>query len=248
MRFTRIYLSDQQSLQTGKTLVLNPQSSNHILTVLHLKIGDELIVFNGKGGEFKARISAIENKKTALITITDFLEINHESPVKIYLGQGISRGDKMDYTIQKSVELGVYAITPLFTEYCNVKLEGERLKKREEHWQNIAISAAEQSHRCVVPNILPAQKIEAWLTENFAGVKIVLDPRANQTLAKLAASQVSCVKLLIGPEGGLSDSEVEIAKERGFTGVKLGPRILRTETAALAAISVLQYMWGDIKR
>jgi 16S rRNA (uracil1498-N3)-methyltransferase len=248
MRLTRIYLPCELLSSTKDSILLNPKSSNHLLNVLRLKIADELIVFNGKGGEFKAKISAIENKKMARIEISEFIESDRESPLKIYLGQGISRGEKMDYTIQKAVELGVYAITPLFTEYCNIKLEGERLKNRVEHWQNVAISAAEQSHRCFVPNVLTAQKVENWLAENFSdekNKKFVLDPKGEITFADLDLSGLNQAKLLIGSEGGLSDFELKTAKENGFVGIRLGPRILRTETAALAAISVLQYSFGD---
>ena len=152
----------------------------------------------------------------------------------------------MDFTIQKAVELGVNTITPLFTEHCNVQLKDERLKKRLQHWQSVAVSATEQSGRCYVPEILPAQVLTKWCASAVlaSDLRLILDPNATNKLGSIAVHP-SSVTILAGPEGGLSNKEIELAKQNNFLPISLGPRILRTETTALAAISVLQAKWGD---
>jgi 16S rRNA (uracil1498-N3)-methyltransferase len=183
------------------------------------------------------------NKKLAVVAVGDFVECANESPLKIHLGQGISRGERMDFTIQKAVELGASTITPLFTDYCNVKLKDERLKNRMRHWQEVAVSAAGQSGRCYVPKVLLAQSLASWIA-GVSGLCLVLDPSASDGLNGVKGDP-RCVTILVGPEGGLSDKELIVAKKGGFIPIKLGPRILRTETAALTMIGVLQNRWGD---
>ncbi|EKE01168.1 MAG: hypothetical protein ACD_21C00200G0001 [uncultured bacterium] len=200
------------------------------------------MVFNDSGGEFHSVIASIR-KNLAIVTIGNFIERHNESPLQIHLGQGISRGEKMDFTIQKAVELGVNSITPLFTEHCNIKLKDERLENRMRHWQEVAISAAGQSGRCYVPKILPARSLEDWLTTT-SDLCLVLDPEASGKIAAIK-EQPRCATILVGPEGGLSDKELVLAKKNKFAPIRLGPRILRTETAALTMISVLQSKWGD---
>lgn len=240
MTIPRIFVANK--LASKQEIILDTNVSNHLLQVLRLKVNDPLKIFNDSGVEFSAIITAI-NKHHATVLIKEFIQCNRESPLKIHLGQGISRGEKMDFTVQKAVELGVNTITPLFTEYCNVKLKNERLDNRLRHWQGVAISAAEQSGRCYVPKILPAQTLQDWFATT-AGLCLVLDPCATNNLSDIK-ERPSSVTLLVGPEGGLSDKEIIFAKQNNFLSVKLGPRILRTETAALAAISVLQAKWGD---
>ncbi|HEX5793474.1 MAG TPA: 16S rRNA (uracil(1498)-N(3))-methyltransferase, partial [Rheinheimera sp.] len=164
--------------------------------------------------------------------------------LKIHLGQGISRGDRMDFAIQKAVELGVTEITPLFTERCGVKLDGERLAKRNEQWQKIAVSACEQSGRSIVPTVHPAINLQDWLAQQTKELKLTLHPRANDTIKTLTPN--SHLRLVIGPEGGFTDHEMQQTSNAGFQGIQLGPRVLRTETAALTAISALQLQFGDL--
>jgi 16S rRNA (uracil1498-N3)-methyltransferase len=242
MRIPYIYYAGKLKPNSEVTLKIEP--SNHILHVLRLKLGSPLILFDGTGGEYNAQIFAID-KSRVIARVEKFIDREVESPLKITLGQGISRGEKMDYTIQKAVELGVYKITPLFTEFCNVKLSGERLQKRLQHWQSIAISACEQCGRNCIPIIDYARDLPTWIPQNKSDVSLTLYHGANQILANLP-KKVSTVTILVGPEGGLSDHEIEFAQRYNFIPIRFGPRILRTETAALTAISILQSKWGDM--
>ncbi len=245
MRIPRIYLPIPLK-ENDTTIVLDAVSSNYVLNVLRLPIDSSLILFNGEDVEFASKLTAIANKN-AIVKIEKFQSDNRESSIRIHLIQGISRGEKMDFTIQKAVELGVTSITPLFTEYCNVKLEGDRLQKRVEHWQRVAVSASEQCGRCKVPEILPAQKIDKLIALPKKGLHIVLDPKSSNKLSDCKKDDLANeFTLIIGPEGGLSCLEIELLQKNNFLGLNLGPRILRTETAALVAISVLQCMYGDI--
>ncbi len=244
MSLPRIFVTTKLHIKQKISLGVN--ASKHILQVLRLKPKDQLIVFNNPGGEFKASISAI-NKHEAIVFLEEFISRQNESPLAIHLGQGVSRGDKMDFTIQKTVELGVNAITPLFTAYCNVKLDAARLAKRHHHWQGIAINAAEQSGRCYVPQVFPGKDLTTWLNTTSSDLCLVLEPSAPNKLSALTFKErPTQITLLVGPEGGLSREEVTLAKEKYFLPVTLGPRILRTETAALTAISILQAKWGDL--
>lgn len=242
MRIPRIYFAGKLKPNSEVTLRIEP--SNHILHVLRLKLGSPLILFDGTSGEYNAQLFAID-KQHVIAKVEKFTDREVESPLKIFLGQSISRGEKMDYTIQKAVELGVYKITPLFTEYCNVKLSGERLQKRLQHWQSIAISACEQCGRNRVPSIDCVQDLPTWIQQNKSTVSLILYHRAGQTLTDLP-QKISTVTILVGPEGGLSDHEIEFAQRYNFIPICFGPRILRTETAALTAISILQSRWGDM--
>ena len=241
MHIPRIYFPEELSI--GKKIIFNAEISRHLSLVLRVKIDDSIIIFNGFGGEFKARIFSVI-KQQVIAIIEKFVDKNTESPLEIHLLQGVSRGEKMDFTIQKAVELGVSSITPIFTQYCNVKLDPERSRKRLQHWQNIAISAAEQSGRCLVPKILSPKFLAEWLTENRYPLSLILHPEAKTKFSELTKSY-SEITLLIGPEGGFSDDEIKLAKKSNFIAVNLGQRILRTETAALAAISAIQARWGD---
>lgn len=243
MRIPRIFYPHKIGFNTE--IILDISSSNHLLNVLRLELNSSVILFNGEGGEFTTKIIALKNHR-AIIKVMNFTSKDVESPIKIHLAQGIGRGEKMDYVIQKAVELGVYKITPLFTEYCNVKLNEEKIEKRLAHWQAVIISACEQSSRNYLPQINAPQNLTNWLNQKNDSLKIVLDPKATTSLAKISAIP-SEVTVLIGPEGGLSTNEIELTQKNNFKAASLGPRILRTETASLAAISVLQAKFGDFK-
>jgi len=222
---------------------LTEAASQHVARVLRMQVGDPLSVFDGKGTEAVARIEQLSKQQVTII-IESQVDSVAESPLKIHLVQGISRGERMDFVVQKSVELGVASITPLFTERCEVKLTGDRLEKRIAHWQKVAVSACEQSGRSVVPAILPARTLEPWL-QQLSGQAVIGDPLSDQPLSQLVVS-TSEITLAIGPEGGFSEHELQQARQAQVSGVTLGPRILRTETAALVAITVLQSCFGDL--
>lgn len=248
MRNPRVY--QNQILSPGATIELDADAFGHIIRVLRLNSGDEITLFNGtlfdgKWGEFSAQLTNV-SKKSAQATILSFTEKNNESPLNIHLGQGISRGDRMDFTLQKSVELGVNTITPLFTERCGVKLNAERLAKKQEQWQKIVISACEQSGRCAVPMVKQPEYLNAWLAQQSSALKLNLHPKAQHSIMSIPDIN-DRVRLLVGPEGGLTDEEINTAEQHDFQPVLLGPRVLRTETAALTAITALQCRYGDIK-
>lgn len=243
MPISRIFQSIPLNVNTS--IQLDAAATHHISRVLRAKIGDELIIFNGEGMEYASIITLID-KKSVTVQINEEIKQERESQLDLYLAQGISRGEKMDYTIQKAVELGVKKIIPLLTERCNVKLDNERREKRLQHWSSIIISACEQSGRNHVPDILLPQTLEHFLEHIEADVKLVLAPHADKKLKDISFSNHSRVVLLIGPEGGLSDREIELSMRKDFLPLNLGPRVLRTETAAVAAMAVLQFFKGDL--
>jgi len=243
MASTRLFVNDP--LVPGTELQLGRDQAHYLGRVLRLRNGDMLTVFNGDNGEFDAHVTSLA-KNSATVVVDTALETATESALKIHLVQGISRGERMDFVVQKATELGVKRITPVFTEYGVVKLNGARAAKRNDHWQSVAIGACEQSGRIRPPLIDAPVDLNAWFG---AGTKeadsdLILRPGAATPLSSIAAP-VTKVCLLIGPEGGFSDTEYEDAKIAGFAAVSLGPRILRTETAALTAIAVVQSLWGD---
>ncbi|WP_406666101.1 16S rRNA (uracil(1498)-N(3))-methyltransferase [Gallaecimonas sp. GXIMD1310] len=241
MRQPRIY--DPQPLACDSLVTLGSDGANHVGRVLRMQPGEIIRLFNGDGNDYPATLQEV-SKKQVVAEISGVNVLHNESPLALTLGQVISRGDRMDFVIQKSVELGVKQIVPLFSERCGVKLSGERLEKKVSQWQKIAISACEQSGRAWVPEITPVQQLADWVKAPFAGHSLTLSPYATQTIATLPASTQA--RLLIGPEGGFTDEEVALASQAGFTDVLLGPRVLRTETAALAAITALQLQLGDL--
>jgi 16S rRNA (uracil1498-N3)-methyltransferase len=248
MSKTRIYQNSEFSI--NGTVKLSDDAFGHIVRVLRLTEGDTITVFNGKDPcQYIGEVVDVK-KKQASLTIISQSSVLNESPLNIHLGQGISRGDRMDFTLQKSVELGVNKITPLFTERCGVKLSGERLAKRQEQWQKIVISACEQSGRCIVPEVAEPMLLQEWLEQSTDALKLNLHPKAAHSIMTLPmkiSAREHKVRLLIGPEGGLSDEEIGQAKNSNFQDVLLGPRVLRTETAALTAITALQCRFGDLK-
>jgi 16S rRNA (uracil1498-N3)-methyltransferase len=247
MRNPRIYQA--QAFEVGQTQALNEDAFGHIVRVLRLKDGDDITLFNGIAEqqgyyEYQAKLCNV-NKRHADVEIIAKKLIENESPLNIHLAQGISRGERMDFTLQKSVELGVNTITPIFTERCNVKLSGERLEKKHQQWQKIVISACEQSGRCTVPIVAAPIVLDDWLQQESTALKLNLHPKAQHSIMSLPIENQR-VRLLIGPEGGLNNDEISRANMAGFHDVLLGPRVLRTETAALTAITALQCRYGDL--
>jgi 16S rRNA (uracil1498-N3)-methyltransferase len=241
MRVTRIFVAEP--LETGREQRLGAPAAAHVARVLRLTAGDELTLFDGRGGEYPATI--IECRGTVLrVRVGAHREVERESPLRITLAQGVSRGERMDWVVQKATELGVAAIVPLITERSVVKLDARQAEKRREHWRGIVVAACEQSGRNRLPEVLVPQPLARWL-ETAARVdqRFLLDPSASSGIRALNA--VSAVTVLIGPEGGLSPAERAHALQSGFSSLRLGPRVLRTETAAIAALSALQALQGD---
>lgn len=221
-----------------------PDQAHHLSHVLRLGVGDAVTAFDGRGHEYAATIARI-SKHGVVLNVGEPQALSRESPLEIVLAQGISSGDRMDYTVQKAVELGVRAIQPLSTERSVVRLDPARAAKRAAHWQGIAIAACEQCGRNELPQVLPVAGYTAWLASlPHAARKLTLTPGASQRLAELDRPSGAIV-LLAGPEGGLSPREHGDAEGAGFTAVRLGPRVLRTETAAVAALAAMQTLWGD---
>lgn len=231
-------------LAVGAVLQLGDDAANHVGRVLRMQVGQALQLFSGDGNNYDASIVQVD-KRQVQVRVDAVTANSSEAPVAIHLGQGISRGDRMDFVLQKSVELGVSAITPLFTERCGVKLSGERLDKKQQQWQKIVIAACEQSGRSVVPLVHQPQSLQDWLNQLPPALRLTLDPHATTPLQQQVVA-AERIQLLIGPEGGLTDSEVSQAQAHQFAPVRLGPRVLRTETAALAALTVIQYQFGDL--
>ena len=242
MPVSRIYQATPLALGMQQ---LDEKASHHLARVLRASVNDDLVIFNGEGGEYHAVINQI-NKKNVTVEIKKFIERQSESPVSISLAQGVARGEKMDFVIQKAVELGVSEIFPVITERCNVRLDQERSQKRLQHWQAVVISACEQSGRNRLPTIHAPQSLQSWLGSVAAEKKFVLSPHVNSKLED-ADKKPATIAILIGPEGGLSEQEVQAAVSDGFAALNLGPRILRTETAAVTALSVLQFHFGDLR-
>ncbi|MBN2646386.1 MAG: 16S rRNA (uracil(1498)-N(3))-methyltransferase [Thiotrichales bacterium] len=243
MRIPRLYLPADYAI--GAELPLEREQAHYVLTVLRLKNQHRLQLFDGQGQQAEAILHS-HGRREASIQITHVSWAQNESPLNTILLQGISRGDRMDYSIQKAVELGVSAIQPLFTERCEVKLEGDKLEKRRSQWQSIAISACEQSSRAKVPTLLPLLTFNDFFSQETPLAGVVCDPYAQLGLQQLAAPNLSQPwHLLVGPEGGLSEAEVTLAVSRGLNAVQLGPRILRTETAGPAMLAIAQALWGD---
>ncbi|KAA8998191.1 16S rRNA (uracil(1498)-N(3))-methyltransferase [Affinibrenneria salicis] len=243
MRIPRIYHPEKLPL-VGAELDLSEEAAGHVGRVLRMEAGQALELFDGSNQIFSAEI-VLSSKKQVRVKITDSAECDRESPLDLHLGQVMSRGEKMEFTIQKSIELGVNIITPLFSERCGVKLDGERLEKKIQQWRKIAIAACEQCGRNRLAQIRPAITLADWCAEQDNALKLNLHPRAAQSINTLPVP-VEKVRLLIGPEGGLSAGEIAMTADYGFTDILLGPRVLRTETTALTAIAALQVRFGDL--
>lgn len=241
MRIPRVYVD--LPLEPGAALELPSAQARHLTQVLRLPPDAPVVLFNGDGADYPAQISRADRGATRVRVGTPGAP-EPIAPLDIHLALGVSKGERMDYALQKSVELGVGRITPLFTERSQVQLSGPRLERRLDHWRGILIGACEQSGRRRLPQLATATTFSDWLSTH-AGGGLLLDPEADRPLTALPAPGAR-ITLLIGPEGGLSPRERASARARGFEGVRLGPRILRTETAPLAAIAVIQALWGDL--
>ncbi|MCF7201009.1 16S rRNA (uracil(1498)-N(3))-methyltransferase [Pseudomonas oligotrophica] len=238
MRLSRFHVDLPLSL--GRHLLPDAQA-HYIARVLRLAAGDAVQLFDGSGQEYRGRLAEV-GKKQVQVELEEQLPGLAESPLRIHLGQGLSRGERMDWAIQKATELGVSEITPVLSERCEVRLNDERADKRLAHWRQIAISACEQCGRSVLPVIHAPMALGDWLAVE-ATLKLVLHPVAEPLASHAPPRELA---FLIGPEGGLSDAEVEQARQRGFLPARLGPRVLRTETAPVVALSVAQHLWGDL--
>ena len=241
MPVPRFYLD--QPLAPGARFSLPPGPARHAARALRLAEGDAITLFNGRGGEFAARIERIHKDEVA-VAITGFADIERESRLRVMLAQGISSGERMDYTLQKAVELGVAAIQPISAKRSVVKLTAERADKRVAHWQGVVASACEQCGRNQVPVVAPPLPLAPWLGHQKNGRLLFLSPLAEARLADLPPPETPDW-LVAGPEGGFEADEIAALHAAGAIPVRLGPRVLRTETAALAALAAMQTLWGD---
>ena len=241
MRLTRVYVDDD--LAAGGKLTVEGSAGNHIARVLRLRVGDEVTVFNGRGGEYSAAIEDIR-RDTVLVSVREHRDEGRESPFNLTLAQGISRGERMDWVVQKATELGVSRIIPVFTERSVVQLDEKQAQKKLQHWRGIAVAACEQCGRNVVPAIDTPVGVHEFLAKALTGTALLLSPGATQGIADVRAETGATV--LIGPEGGLAQVEQDAALRAGFTAVRMGPRVLRTETAAVCALTLLQQKFGDL--
>ena len=238
----RVYVD--ADLAVGAVLPLPEEAYRHLVIVLRRIPNDTVILFNGRGGEYVATIESVAKRKL-VVRVTDARDASRESPLPVTLAQAVSKGERMDYSIQKAVELGVTTIQPLVTDHVVVRLDAERWARKQEHWQGIAVAASEQSGRTRVPAVLPVVELRDWLnTSPPEALKLVLSPTAGQATLKRAANQP--VVLLVGPEGGLSEVELKLADLAGFAALSLGTRVLRTETAGVVALAILQSKFGDL--
>jgi len=239
MRLSRFFIDLPLSLGEHE---LPEAQAHYIGRVLRLTEGAAVQLFDGSGSEFLGELIEV-GKKRVRVSLGECLAGQAESPLKVHLGQGLSRGERMDWAIQKATELGVAEITPIVSERCEVRLKDERADKRLTHWRQVAISACEQCGRSTLPLIHAPVALSDWLGQIEADLKLVLHP-----VAEPLASHAKPITLafLIGPEGGLADAEVTQAQQAGFHAARLGPRVLRTETAPVVALAVAQQLWGDL--
>lgn len=239
MRLSRFFIDAPLSLGQHE---LPEAQAHYIGRVLRHAVGDAVQLFDGSGQEYLGELIEV-GKKSVRVELREAIAGMSESPLRIHLGQGLSRGERMDWAIQKATELGVAEITPIVSARCEVRLKDERADKRMAHWRQVAISACEQCGRSVLPVIHAPLELDAWLQQIEADLKLVLHPVAEPWVSHTPPRSLA---FLIGPEGGLSDAEVDQARGAGFESARLGPRVLRTETAPVVALSVAQQLWGDL--
>ena len=244
MRLTRCHVD--LPLSAGAKATLPESAAAHLVRVLRLREGDECVLFNGDGNDHRARIASA-GKREVVAQVVSSSAVDNESPLRITLVQGIARGEKMDLILQKATELGVAGFIPVLAERTEVKLDAERTEKRMAHWRSVIVSACEQSGRARVPKLaLPVALGHVAANIADGAVKLTLDPLGDSTLSTLATPTARSIAIAIGPEGGWSPRDRDILLAAGFSGLRLGPRILRTETAGLAAIAALQSRFGDL--
>jgi 16S rRNA (uracil1498-N3)-methyltransferase len=244
MRIIRSHVD--QPLAVGQRITLPEDSSLHLLRVLRLEPGDAVTLFNGDGHDYTARLLTAA-KRGAGVEITGREPVPRESPLRITLVQGVARGEKMDLVLQKATELGVDGFTPVVTERTEVKLDADRAEKRMVHWRGVVAAACEQSGRAVLPKLSQPTALSAYAGAETADIKLVLDPGGDVGLAAVSPQAGQSIALVVGPEGGLSERDLATLRAAGFRGLRLGPRILRTETAGLAAVAALQALYGDLR-
>jgi 16S rRNA (uracil1498-N3)-methyltransferase len=241
MRLVRVYV--EGPLREGDRVTLPAAASQHLVSVLRVRPGQPLVLFDGAGRDYGAEVLTATRGSVA-VEVGPAGDPEPPLPLRVHLGLGISKGERMDFALQKAVELGVARISPLFTERSVVRLDGERLLRRGEHWQGVVVAACEQSGRRRLPELAPAGSLADWLGEEHA-CPVLLHHEGRMALTSIPPPE-GALTLLVGPEGGLAEAERGHAQRAGFTAVRLGPRILRTETAPLAALAVVQALWGDL--
>lgn len=243
MRIPRIYTA--QDLRIGREVLLPEQAGEHAVRVLRLERGHPLILINGDGREYDAELASLA-KRAVTAVVTTAREVDRETRLRLTLAQSIARGEKMDWILQKATELGVSHIVPLVTERTEVKLDEERAERRMAHWSSVIESACEQCGRTALPTLAAPQRLDRWLASLEGNdVRCALIPEGETSLKDIS-SVGDGVVVVIGPEGGLSDQDIAMLKHAKFLGLKLGPRILRTETAGIAALAALQALYGDL--
>lgn len=247
----RVYLEFPLVEHIGQSIALPDAQARHVGRVMRARVGQALFLFDGLGHEVLATVESVERRKVS-VRLVERIQPIPESPLHMHLGQVVSKGDRMDYVIQKATELGVEKITPLYSEFASVRMDAERESKKLEHWRGVAISACEQCGRATIPEILPHQGLADWVDEREEPLRWILHPgesaHTGHSPFQIVSRETSTFSgaLLIGPEGGFSEEEVMIAQHHGFSAHGLGPRILRTETAPVVALSLLQHAYGDI--
>jgi 16S rRNA (uracil1498-N3)-methyltransferase len=242
MRIQRVYTD--QPLKAGAEITLEEDSSHHLYHVLRMQAGDSVNLFN-EGCEYAATLGQI-GKHGTTVTLRKLVFEELEPKLSIHLLIGISRGERMDFALQKATELGVNRITPIFTKRCVVKLNEKKQASRMAHWSKIIVNACEQSGRCRLPRLDPPLEVGAAVVKHNSGTPLLLDHRSDMILQEIKKPKGS-VTILVGPEGGLNSDERKLARTQGFNGIRLGPRVMRTETAPLAAIAAIQTLWGDFQ-
>lgn len=243
MRIPRFYVP--QPLAVGQEFTLPDTTFRHAVQVLRLGAGEPLILFNGEGGDYCAQMSNL-SKRSASVMIDSFSPLDTESPLHLTLVQAIIKPDKMDFALQKAVELGVNTIQPLITQRSVVRIGKEQVDKKLQHWEGIVVAACEQSGRTRMPDVRTPLTLERWLATPAIGSRLILAPGDFPRINALPSALPAPVALLIGPEGGFTDEEVAISVQAGVMPVSLGPRILRAETASLTALALLQHRYGDL--
>lgn len=241
MRNYRVYSG--AALAVGAQVELDKGATKHLVAVLRVSLGDTVTVFNGDGFNYLCSVTEV-TKSSLLVSVISKSNPENESNLSTTLGLAVSKGDRFEWAIKKATELGVTSITPLLTQRVDVRLPPDRWAKKRSHWQQVVIAACEQSGRAFVPTVCDATPLASWLPALDADTRFVLDPRA--LVAAKSADEPDHIALLIGPEGGLTAEEVALARAHDFIGLSLGPRIMRTETAPIAALSIIGAKWGDL--
>lgn len=240
---TRLYLDAE--LGAGRELDLPEEAVRHLVQVLRMQAGETLTVFNGRGGEYTATLSSVERRR-ARLAIGAHDAADRESALRVHIAQCVSKGDRMDYALQKATELGAAGFTPLLSRRGNVKVDAERWEKKTEHWRGVVVGAAEQSGRTALPSLVEPLDFDGYVSAPMTGLKLILAPGGNCRLAELPLAADVPVTALIGPEGGFDAGELQLADRHGWLRLALGPRILRTETAPVALLAALHARYDGL--